>query len=102
MPRDYMIAHRESLRIPIEKMASKLKISPWLLNMLEQDESCVTHPEIAKRIAKAYKLTKEQKTMMLPENYRPGPNYDPDKYRILCDTREGLRNYKLGERSRSK
>lgn len=102
MPRDYMIRFREENRIPIDKMAKKLHIGLLLLSMLEDDETCVTHPEIVKRIAKAYKLTKEQKIAMLPENYRPDPNYDPDKYRILCDTREDLRNYKLGERSRSK
>lgn len=93
MARDYMIAHRTAARISIDKMAAKLKISPYLLTMLEEDEACVTHPEIVKRIAKAYKLTKEQRTMMLPPNYRPGPNYEPDRYKLDIEGQDILRRF---------
>lgn len=79
--RQYMIDYREKRRFTRDFMANKLKISPKLLEMLEENDQEVTHPEIVKDIAKAYRLTKEQKTMMLPPNYRPGPDYDPDRYK---------------------
>ena len=98
MPRDYMITHRESLGWSVEKMAKKLEISPFLLSMLEDDESSVTHPLIAKRVARAYKLTKEQRTMMLPENYRPGPNYDPNRYKLDVEGKDMYREFKIAPR----
>lgn len=98
MPRDYMIRFREENRIPIDKMAKKLHISPLLLSMLEDDESCVTHPLIAKRVARAYKLTKEQRTMMLPENYRPGPDYDPNRYKLDAEGKDMYREFKIAPR----
>lgn len=84
-PREYMLERRSSLRMSRENMASKLKISPKLLAMLEEDEACVAHPLIVDRVAKAYKLTKDQRIMMLPENHRPGPHYDPDRYKFPVD-----------------
>ena len=84
-PREYMLERRSSLRMSRENMARKLKISPKLLAMLEEDDHCVTHPLIVKLIAKAYNLTAEQRTMMLPENHRPGPDYDPDRYKFPVD-----------------
>lgn len=93
MPRDYMIEFRTSRRMDIERMEKKLDISPGLLSLLEDDESSVTHPEIVKRIAKAYKLTKEQRTMMLPKNYRPGPNYDPNRYKLDIEGQDILRRF---------
>lgn len=87
MPRDYMISFREKQCISIDRMAAKLQISPTLLSMLEDDESCVTYPDIVRRIAKAYKLTKDQRTMMLPPNHRPGKDYDPDRYKEMVDPR---------------
>lgn len=90
MPREYMIAHRKSLQLSVDRMAAKLQISPTLLSMLENDESCVTHPEFVKRIAKAYKLTKQQRTMMLPPNYRPGPDYNPNLYKPDTEWHEAI------------
>lgn len=82
MKRDYMIAFRESKHLTIERMAKKCNTTVRIIRMLEDDENEVTHPEIVKDIAKAYKLTKKQAEMMLPKNYRPSsPEYDPDKYR---------------------
>ena len=84
MPRDYMIAYRESKNLSIEEMAQKCRISEILLRKLEGDDTSVTHPNIVQRVAKAYKLTKAQRAAMLPPNYRPGPDYDPDKYKIAA------------------
>ena len=95
MKREYMIRYREQLRMTVEAMARKLRISPWLLTLLENDDKAVTHPEIVKDIAKTYRLTKGQRISLLPENYRPGPGYDPDKYRRMFDEREDLRAYKV-------
>lgn len=80
--RQYMIDYRESHKINPAAMAKQLKISPLLLDWLEQDDKTVTHPKIVERIAKAYGLTEEQRVNMLPENYRPGPGYDPDRYAL--------------------
>lgn len=93
MARDYMFAYRLEKGISLDKMAAKLKISPFLLALLEEDETSVTHPEIVKSVAKAYKLTKEQRTMMLPPNYRPGPDYDPNRYKLDIDGRDILRRF---------
>lgn len=79
--RDYMIAYRESKGMSIKEMAQKCQISEILLRKLEGDDTCVTHPNIVQRVAKAYKLTKAQRTAMLPPNHRPGPNYNPDLYK---------------------
>ena len=80
-PREYMLEYRRVRCISRDMMAKKLKISPKLLEMIEENDKEVTHPEIAKAIAKAYKLTKEQRIGMLPPNHRPGPDYNPDRYK---------------------
>ena len=79
-PREYMIEFRRQRGISRELMAKKLSISPKLLEMLEENDQEVSHPNIVKRVAKAYRLTKTQRIGMLPPNHRPGPGYDPDKY----------------------
>lgn len=102
--REYMTTYRESLGLTILQMATRCRISQSLLSMLEGDESNVTHPNIVKRVGKAYKLTKAQRTAMLPPNHRPGPDYNPDKYkedpseefkhfRIIPTDRKGFYNY---------
>jgi hypothetical protein len=80
-----MIDYRKKRLISRHMMAKKLNISIALLTMLEEDDRCVTHPQIVDRIAAAYKLSNKQATMMLPENYRPGPDYNPDRYKIVQD-----------------
>lgn len=82
--RDYMIAYRKSKELSIEKMAEKCGISEILLRKLEGDDTCVTHPNIVRRVAKQYELTQEQRIGMLPPNHRPGPDYDPDRYKIAA------------------
>jgi transcriptional regulator with XRE-family HTH domain len=78
--RKYMIEWREKRHVTLEIMAKAAQCSEYLLEQIELDDQFVTHPNIAQRIAKAYKLTKTQYYSMIPENYRPGPNYDPDRY----------------------
>lgn len=81
-PRQYLIANREARGLSIAEMARTLKISPLLLGWLEENDKAVTHPKIVDRIADAYGLTEEQRVNMLPENYRPGPGYDPNRYAL--------------------
>lgn len=82
MERNYMIEYRKSLDVSIQSMARRLKISKDLLTWLEENDQEVTHPNIAKRIGKMYKLTKEQTESLMPEHYRKSsPNYNPDLYR---------------------
>ena len=73
-----MKAYREKHGYSIEKMSRKSGASATLLNMLEYGN--VTHPKIAEQVGKAYELSKEDIYKLMPENYRPGENYDPDKY----------------------
>ena len=80
--RQYMIDYRESHKINPAAMAKQLEISPLLLDWLEQDDKTVTHPKIVERIAEAYGLTEAQRVGMLPENHRPGPGYDPNRYAL--------------------
>ena len=99
--RNWMIAKRESLGLSREQ-AAKLcnprnkqtgeylhpgQVSDKLIEMLEDDDSCVTHPSIVKRIAKVYGMSKDERLQLLPENHRPGPNYDPDRYKAGTDYR---------------
>lgn len=82
MRREYMIEFREKQGLNIQSMAKKCKISRTLLLMLEGSDQEVTHPNIAARVARAYKMTKQQKESLIPEHYRESsPNYEPDKYR---------------------
>lgn len=82
MRREYMIQFREKNGIDLMHMAKKCKISRTLLEMLEASDQEVTHPKIAERVSKAYKLNKEQAEGLLPENYRKSsPNYDPSLYK---------------------
>lgn len=81
-PRYYLMRGRQAYGLSVAEMARKLEISPLLLDWLEQDDKTVTHPKIVERIAKAYGLTEEQCVGMLPKNYRPGHDYDPDRYAL--------------------
>lgn len=82
MRREYMIEYREKHGLDIKSMAEKCKISKTLLLMLEASEQEVTHPNIAARVGRAYKMTKLQTESLMPEHYRESsPNYEPDKYR---------------------
>lgn len=80
MRHDYMIQCRKKTGLSLDEMARYLKISPKLLRLLEEDDSTVTHPKIARRIKETYHLTAAQYLGLIPANYRPGPGYDPGKY----------------------
>lgn len=80
MTRQYMIDWRRKRRVTLKVMAKAAQCSEILLENIEHDDQYVTHPNIAERIAVRYELTREQYLGMIPENYRPGPNYDPDRY----------------------
>ena len=99
--RTWMIEKRESLGLSREQMAEKCnprnrqtgeylhpgQVSDNLIEMLEEDDICVTPPGIVKRIAKVYGMSKDERTQLLPFNYRPGPEYNPDRYKDLTDCR---------------
>lgn len=72
-----MKAYREKNGYSIEKMSRKSGASEVLLRMLERGN--VTHPKIAEQVGKAYKLSKEDIYELMPENYRPGDHYDPER-----------------------
>lgn len=82
MQRTFMIQFREKNQIDILSMAKKCKISLTLLELLEESDEDVTHPKIAQRIGKAYKLDKKQIEGLMPEHYRKSsPNYNPNLYK---------------------
>lgn len=81
--REYMIEFRQRMGVDMRSMARACKVSQTLLAMRESNDKEVTHPVIAERVGKKYKLTKEQIEGMKPENYRKSsPNYDPNRYRM--------------------
>lgn len=94
MPREYMIEYRRRKKLSIVNMAARLKISTGLLRLLEQDEYSVTHPNIAIRVGAEYQLSKRRTEQLMPENYRPGKHYDPDKYK-LTDEEDMFRQFKV-------
>ena len=82
--RKYMTEYRKKQGLDIQSMAILCGggISKLLLEMLERSDEVVTHHMLAKRIGKAYKLTKEQTEGLMPEHYRKSsPNYNPNLYR---------------------
>ena len=84
-----MKAYREKNGYSIEKMSRKSGASAVLLRMLERGN--VTHPKIAEQVGKAYKLSKEDIYELMPENYRPGEKYEPDKYvEFVPDSRNAI------------
>lgn len=78
--REAMKNYRQWKRFSLEDMADICGISETLLQIIE--DGGVTHPKIAERIKKAYKLTDIQAEQLVPEIHRPSsPNYNPDKYK---------------------
>lgn len=83
MNRQYMIDYREKNGIDLARMAQVCGCSQKLLELLEADDGVVTHPNIAKRVARAYRLTRKRAEELLPVNYRPSsPLYDPDRHKV--------------------
>ena len=84
--RDYMVNYRKAINVELPIMAKACRVSTTLLKMLEECDAEVTHPNIAKRIGKKYKLTNLQIEALMPINYRKhGPAYNPDKYKLSED-----------------
>lgn len=81
--REKMKAYREEHGYSISRMSRKSGASAVLLRMIERGN--VTHPKIAEQVGKAYKLDKEDIYELMPENYRPGEGYDPDKYKEIVE-----------------
>lgn len=80
--RDYMFMYRLRHNLSVEDMAIKCKTTQRIIRKLEDCDQEITHPKIAKRVGKAYELTKEQTEGMMPEIHRKSsPNYNPDKYK---------------------
>ena len=90
MRREWMIKKRESMGLSRKQMAKRCNpkncnghVSEKLLEMLEEDDTNVTSPALVERIAEQYHIRKkEQKLGLIPKNYRPGPDYDPDRYKF--------------------
>ena len=77
-----MIQFRKEHGIDIQSMAKQCGVSKTLLYMLESSDVDVTHPKIAERVRRAYKLTQEQYEGLMPEHYRKSsPNYNPTLYK---------------------
>lgn len=68
--RDWLIAAREKQKQTVAQAAGALKISPTLLHWLEQNDDTITHPGIADRIQRKYRLTTEQRNDLVAEKYR--------------------------------
>lgn len=76
--------------LTLKAAAKKIGCSHVILSMLEKGD--ITHPNIAKRVKDFYKLTDEEYYQLIPKNYRPGKDYDPDKYKELVpDISKGRR-----------
>lgn len=81
--RSYMIEYREKNGLSLKDMAKRCRTSTNLLDLLESSDQDVTRPKIAKRVSKAYKLTKKQAEGLIPENYRKSsPFYNPNLYKM--------------------
>lgn len=96
MKRDWMIENREKLGLTRVEMARRIRkpgywqCSEKLLTLLETDAANVTHPGIAKLIAKEYHATREQAEKLLPRHRRKhDPEYDPDRYKLEADWEHG-------------
>ena len=82
MSRQYMIDYRAKHGYSLTDMARKAGCTEALLDKIESWEDEVTHPKIAARIARAYKLKKSQYESLMPEHYRPSsPNFNPKLYK---------------------
>lgn len=100
MPRDYMVKARKKQKLTITQMAARCAISTGLIRLLEEDETSVTHPNIARRVGEAYGLSNRRTLMLMPEHHRPGKNYNPYKYKIEEDPEDIFRQFKVIRRSK--
>lgn len=75
-----MKAYREWHGYSVKDMSYRCGVSETLLKMVEA--GMVTHPKLAEQIAGAYGLSEMDILEIIPENYRPGPKYNPGKYKV--------------------
>ena len=66
----------------LQSLSIETGISMSLLETIE--EGGVTHPEIAKRIAKAYELSDEEAKLLMPKNIEPPCE---NRYKIIIKPR---------------
>ena len=75
---------RETLQADKQTIANMLGVSVMLMDILE--EGGVTHPKLAEKIGKVYKMSNSEIEAMIPVNYRKhGKQYDPDRYKDPVD-----------------
>lgn len=75
---------REDNAISLDTMSYRTGVSAGLISLIEG--GYVTHPIIARKLQKGYKLTDEETEMLMPEIHRKSsPKYDPYKYVDLAD-----------------
>lgn len=77
----YMAIYRRTLGLTCQQMARMCQCSEGLLRMIEEDGE-ITHPNIAARIAAAYKLDVNGYNALVHEDHRadvlPEPKMPPD------------------------
>ena len=77
--RELMEKRRLDWGYSFNAMSERCKCTVTLLKMVMDGET--THPNIVKRIQKAYRLTDRQAEMLMPVIHRKhGPDYEPDRY----------------------
>lgn len=75
---------REAFQTDKQTIANMVGVSVMLMDILE--EGGVTHPKLAKKIGKIYKMSNYEIEAMMPVNYRKhGKQYDPDRYKDPVD-----------------
>lgn len=67
--RDWLIQAREKMGKTVKQAAAELRISPTLLHWLETSDTTITHPGIADRIRKMYRLSVEQRNDLVAVQY---------------------------------
>jgi len=78
--RKRMEQYRNDNRISLEEMSKKTGVSSGLLAYIEG--GYVTHPLIAKKVQKGYKLSDDETELLMPEIHRKSsPLYEPDKFK---------------------
>lgn len=87
---NFLFQKRIDLGLSLHEAAKGMHISDALLDVLENKG--VTHPNIAQRVKRYYKLTNDEYLQIIPKIHRPGDDYDPDKFRSWRDipTKKGM------------
>lgn len=82
--REKMEQYRKDNDISLKTMSRTTGVSSGLLALIEG--GYVTHPDIAKKIQKGYKLSDEEVEKLMPEIHRKSSDkYEPNKFKIEID-----------------